>query len=68
MTPKKVKDVLKMKVFNEIAVIYKEFVRYDNIMNDKRIPQQKKNLVDPDKWRKKFKLFFDREKLINFDL
>ena len=68
MTPKKAKDVLKMKVFNEIHVIYKEFARLDNIMNDKRIPQQKKNLVDPDKWRKKFKLFFDREKLINFDL
>jgi len=68
MTPKKAKDVLKMKVFNEIAIVYKEFVRYDNIMNDKRIPQQKKILADPDKWRKKFKLFFDREKLINFDL
>ena len=68
MTPKKAKDVLKMKVFNEIAVIYKEFVRYDNIINDKRIPQQKKNLADPDKWRKKFRLFFEREKLINFDL
>ena len=68
MTPKKAKDVLKMKVFNEIAIVYKEFVRYDNITNDKRIPQQKKILADPDKWRKKFKLFFDREKLINFDL
>jgi len=43
-------------------------VRQDNILNDKNIPQQKKNLVDQDKWKKKFKLFFDREKLINFDL
>jgi hypothetical protein len=23
--------------------------------------------VDPDKWRKKFKFLFDREKVLNFD-
>ena len=30
--------------------------------------QQKKALIDVEKWRKKFKFVFDREKIISFDI
>ena len=49
-------------------IIIKEFIKVETIMNDKNIPYQKKQLIDPDKWRKKFRFLFDREKCLNFDL
>jgi len=52
---------------NELALILKEFTKAETILSDKTIPYQKKQLIDPDKWRKKFRFLFDREKVINFD-
>ena len=52
---------------NELAIILKEFIKVETILSDKSIPFQKKQLIDPDKWKKKFRFLFDREKCINFD-
>ena len=57
-----------MRMRNELMIIIKEFIKVETIMNDKNIPYQKKQLIDPDKWRKKFRFLFDREKCLNFDL
>lgn len=56
-----------LRMRNELALILKELQKSEQILNDKSIPFQKKQLVDPDKWRKKFRFLFDREKCINFD-
>jgi hypothetical protein len=53
---------------NELQLITKEFIKAETILNDKNIPFQKKQLIDPDKWRKKFRFLFDREKCLNFDI
>jgi hypothetical protein len=35
-------------------------------LNEKNIPQSIKNTHDPDKWRKKFLMVFNRERIIDF--
>lgn len=56
-----------MKLENEIAIMMKEFAKAQAVLKDKKVSQQKKALMDLDKWRKKFKFVFDREKIIGFD-
>ena len=63
-----VQEQTEKRMRNELQLITKEFMKVETIMNDKNIPFQKKQLIDPDKWRKKFRFLFDREKCLNFDL
>ena len=63
-----VQEQTEKRMRNELQLITKEFIKVETILNDKTIPFQKKQLIDPDKWRKKFRFLFDREKCLNFDL
>jgi len=47
--------------------VYKEYQRYIEYTSNKNsITYAKLQFFDPEKWRKKFKLLFDREKIIDF--
>lgn len=54
-------------MLNEIELVYKEYLRcLDYTQNKSSINYSKMQFFDPEKWRKKFKLLFDREKIIDF--
>lgn len=52
---------------NELLIILNEFIKAEIVLKDKNISYQKKQLIDPEKWRKKFKSLFEREKVLDFD-
>ena len=57
------------RIFNELELIYKEFLKAQDIAVHKAdMPFQKLQLHDPEKWKKKLKMFLDREKLIDLVL
>jgi len=49
----------------EIELIYTLFKKTVE-MNEKNVPIQVKNTHDPEKWKKKFVMVFNREKVIDF--
>lgn len=53
---------------NELLIILNDFIKAEIMLKDKTVSYQKKQLIDPDKWRKKFRYLFEREKIFNFDL
>lgn len=57
----------KIGIQNELVIIFREFSKAQTILNDKKISQVRKVQIDPDKWKKKFKYLFDREKILCFD-
>ena len=62
-----VHDQQKLKITNELHVIYREYSKVESILNDKKASRMKKSQVDPEKWRKKFWFMMDREKIFCFD-
>lgn len=60
---------MRTRIFNELELIYKEFLKAIDIEKNKAdLPYQKLQLHDPEKWKKKLKLFLDRERLIDLNL
>ena len=61
-------DYTKTRLLQEIELIYKECQKARDIEQFRsQIPYQKLQHHDPEKWKKKFKLLLDREKIIAFD-
>ena len=61
-------DFLRTRVLTEIELVYKEYQRFvEYTQNKSSISYSKMQFFDPEKWRKKFKLLFDREKIIDFN-
>ena len=61
-------DYTKTRLLQELELIYKECLKAREIEQFRsQIPYQKLQHHDPEKWKKKFKLLFDREKIIAFD-
>jgi hypothetical protein len=44
-----------------------EFLRIQMIMNSKTLSIQKKELVDQNRWKNKFRAFLEKEKILSFD-
>ncbi len=68
-TPTKslLQDFLRTRVLNEIELVFKEYQKcVDYTQNKSSITYSKMQFFDPEKWRKKFKLLFDRENIIDF--
>lgn len=60
-------QISKLRFENELQIIFREFLRTEQALNDKTLSAQRKLMVDTDKWKKKFKFLLDREKILNFD-
>ena len=50
------------KITDELDSILKEWVRVNTILKDATISQQKKQKIDQDRWKRKFKTLFDLNK------
>ena len=44
-----------------------EFLRIQMIMNSKTLSIQKKELVDQNRWKNKFRAFLEKEKILRFN-
>ena len=54
-------------MLQEFELIFKEYLKAKEIEQFRsKIPYQKLIHHDPEKWKKKFKLLFEREKIISF--
>lgn len=53
---------------NELLIILNEFIKAEIVLKDKKTSYQKKQLIDPGKWKQKFKSLFERERAIDFDM
>lgn len=60
-------EFTKTRMLQEFELIFKEYLKAKEIEKCRSsIPYQKLQHHDPEKWKKKFKLLFDREKIISF--
>jgi hypothetical protein len=67
VTAYKSQDFTRTRLLQEIELICKEHRKAVEFkMQKAQIPYQRLQHHDPDKWRKKFKMLFEREKIIAF--
>jgi hypothetical protein len=62
------KNALKTRVHQDVELLYREFCKSQEIeMNKSNLPYAKLMHHQPDRWKMKFKVIFEREKIISFD-
>ena len=67
VTAYKSADFTKTRLLQELELVFKEYTKACEIEQSKgAIPFQKLQHHDPEKWKKKFKMLFEREKIIAF--
>ena len=62
-------EFARTRLLQEFELIFKEYAKAIDIENKKStLPFQRLQHHDPQKWKKKFKMLFDREKIVDFGL
>ena len=60
-------EFARTRVLQEFELVFKEFLKAKKFESEKAsLPYQRLQHHDPLKWKKKFKLLFEREKIIDF--
>ena len=63
----KASEFARTRLLQEFELVFKEYVKACEIANNRdSLPYQRLQHHDPQKWKKKFKTLFDREKIIHF--
>ena len=60
-------EFARTRLLNEFELVFKEYLKAKKVESEKdSMPYQRLQHHDPLKWKKKFKMLFQREKIIDF--
>ena len=67
ITSYKPSEFARTRLLQELELVFKEFCKAKEIESSRdSIPYAKLQHHDPEKWKKKFKMLFEREKIVSF--